>query len=149
MYKIKPNDKCYCNSDKKYKKCCMILDINKKNDEENKYINGQSTSSNKLKSLIEYYKKLFPKHKIIDITNYITIDNYKMYHIKNFNNKTIMLSEKTDINDIFFNEKTNQSNQNIILMYKGVYRAMNFTDILKYEDDIINVINSRDNQKNI
>ncbi len=149
MHKIKPNDKCYCNSDKKYKKCCMNNDFNLKKEDEIKYLNGQLESSNKIKFFMKYYKELFPKHKIIDITDNINLDNYKTYHIKNYINKTIMLAEKTEENKSFFQEKINEDNQDIIIMYKGVYRAMNAVDILKYKDDIVNIINSRDLGQNI
>jgi hypothetical protein len=149
MHRIKPNDKCHCNSDKKYKKCCMMIEFNKKCEEEDAYINGQNESSKKIKFFINYYKELFPKHKIIDITNNININNYKTYHIKNYNNKTIMLAEKTENNNSFFIEKANDNNNDIILMYKGVYRVLNAIDILKYEEDIKNIIETRDSGQNI
>lgn len=149
MNKIKPNDKCYCNSDKKYKKCCMINDFNTKNEEENKFLNGQSESSNKIQFFINYFKEMFPKHKIINITDNINLDNYKTYHIKNYNNKTIMLAEKTEKNTSFFMEKSSEENQDIIFMYKGVYRVINAVDVLKYEEDIQNIIESRDSGQNM
>ena len=68
MNKLNPNNKCHCNSDKKYKKCCMLKDFNLTHNEELIYLDGQTISSKKIKLCIEYYKRLFDMHKIIDIT---------------------------------------------------------------------------------
>ncbi len=149
MPKINPNDKCHCNSDKKYKKCCMIKDMNSKNDEELKYLNGQDNSSEKIKICMEHYKRLFDKHKIIDITDYINIDNYKIFQIKNYLNKTIMLATRTEKNNDLFIEKGNSDTFDLLIMYKGVYRIMNILDLYKYNDDIISVITKRDLGQNI
>ena len=90
--KLKPNEPCTCLSGKKYKKCCYITDYNINQEEELKYLYGQSISSDKMKFCINYYKKMFDKHKIIDITDNITLDNYKTYQLRNYTNKTIMLA---------------------------------------------------------
>ena len=143
MKKYKPNDMCLCNSGKKYKKCCFITDFYKKQEEDKKYINGQTEeSSNNIKFCIDYYKKMFTKHKIIDITNDINLNNYKSYHIKNYTNKTIMLAERTKINDNLFIVKSDPQNSdcNLIFMYKGTYRIFKISDILRYDEDIKNVV---------
>lgn len=145
MVKQNPNDKCHCNSDKKYKKCCMINDFKLKQNEELTYLNGQITSSEKVKFCINHYQPLFDKHKIIDITNNLNQDNYKTYHIKNYNNKTIMIAEKTEKNIDLFLEKSNLDSDDIIIMYRGAYKIFNLLDILKYDEDIVRIIEKRDN----
>ena len=148
MTKSKPNDPCPCSSGKKYKKCCFMQDLKIKQEEEQKYINGQTNpSSDKMIFCIDYYKKMFEKHKIIDITTDITLDNYKSYHIKNYTNKTIMLAERTANNNDFFLVKSDPNNPDcdLIFMYKGTYRIFQIRDILKYDEDIINVISKSDN----
>jgi hypothetical protein len=146
MVKTKPNEECPCGSNKKYKKCCYSKDYNIKQDEEQKYINGQSSSSNKMTFCINYYKKMFEKYKIIDITDDINLDNYKTYHIKNYYNKTIMLAERTSKNEDFFTVKSNgDDTTDLIFMYKGIYRVIPINNIFKYDDDITNIINTRDN----
>ena len=144
MPKTKPNDLCPCNSNKKYKKCCFLKDLNKKQEEEQKYLNGQEESSDKMNFCINYYKKIYEKHKIINITDDINLDNYKTYQIKNYNNKTIMLIERTTQNEELFEEKSNDDNADIMFMYKGVYRVFNAKNILKYDEDINNIITKRD-----
>ena len=150
-FKLKPNDQCSCLSGKKYKKCCFINEYNIKQEEELKYLNGQTQSSDKIKFCMNYYKKMFDKHKIIDITDNINLDNYKTYQLRNYTNKTIMLAEKTEKNNDFFIVKSNEINatSDIIFMYKGVYRIIPARDILKYDDDIINIITKRDLGENI
>ena len=83
MPKTGPNDKCPCNSDKKYKKCCYMKDEQKKQEQELKYIDGQTESSNKMKFCMNHYKNMFPKHKIINVTDDVNVDNYKTYLTKN------------------------------------------------------------------
>lgn len=144
MPKLNPNDKCHCNSDKKYKKCCMMKDMNAKNDEELKYLNGHDNSSEKIKFCMNHYKSIFDKHKIIDVTDYINLDNYKTFQIKNYQNKTLMLATRTEKNNELFLEKGDSDTYDFIIMYKGAYRIMNILNLFKYNDDIINVITKRD-----
>ena len=118
--------------------------VNKKQEEEQKYLNGQEESSDKMNFCINYYKKIYEKHKIINITDDINLDNYKTYQIKNYNNKTIMLIERTTQNEELFEEKSNDDNADIMFMYKGVYRVFNAKNILKYDEDINNIITKRD-----
>ena len=136
MPKLGPNEKCHCKSDKKYKKCCFLIDEKNKQNEILKYSNGQETSSNKMKFCINHYKELFNKHKIIDITNDVNPDNYKTYLTKNYYNKIIMLAEKTDSNQELFEEKSDTNLNDIIIMYKGGYRVISANSILRYDDDI-------------
>lgn len=143
MNKLGVNDQCHCGSNKKYKKCCMKTDINKKQDENLKYTDGQTEHSDKIKFCINFFSKLFENHKIINITDDITIDNYKTYLIKNFNTKTIMLIERTELTDELFREKSDSERNDIILMYKGGYKVFPVIDILKYEDDIKKFIESK------
>ncbi len=136
MNKIGVNDKCRCGSDKKYKKCCMKLDQDKIAKENLKYTEGQTEHSDKIKFCINFYSKLFENHKIINITNDVTTENYKTYLVKNLNTKTIMLVDRTERTDELFSEKSDTTRNDIILMYKGGYKVFPAIDILKYEDDI-------------
>ena len=143
MNKVKVNESCYCGSDKKYKKCCLKKDSELKYNENLKYTEGQTEHSDKIKFCINFYSKLFENHKIINITNDITTENYKTYLIKNLNTKTIMLVEQTETNEDLFSEKSDTARNDIILMYKGGYKVFPAIDILKYEDDIKKFIESK------
>ena len=147
MIKIKPNVNCPCLSGKKYKKCCQFNDYRLKQIEETNYIDGQLISSDKINFCINHYKTIFTEHKFIDITDNINIDNYKSYHIKNYTNKTIMIAEKTNKNNELFIQKSNSDANDIILMYKGTYRVFNANNIINYDHDIINVIETSDKKE--
>ena len=55
-----------------------------------------------------------------------------------------MLIERTTQNEELFEEKSNDDNADIMFMYKGVYRVFNAKNILKYDEDINNIITKRD-----
>jgi hypothetical protein len=121
---------------KKYKKCCMVNDNKKKLVDEQIYINGQDTSSDKMIEVLDYYKSLFPKYCLVDITSYLNKDNYKTFLIKNYSNKTIMFAEKTQVNEDFFNSKSKSEDVDIIIMFAGGYKVIDSENIGMYSDDI-------------
>jgi hypothetical protein len=140
MPKIGVNDQCSCGSQKKYKKCCMVNNLNKKQLDSEIYFTGQDTSSEKMLEVLDFYKSLFPKYCLIDITNNLNKDNYKTYLTKNYSNKTIMFAEKTQLNEEFFNSKSNSNSNDvdvdIIIMFAGGYKVIDSNNILMYNDDI-------------
>jgi hypothetical protein len=139
MPKVGVNDLCPCGSQKKYKKCCMKNDSNKKqlNHINNEiYMSGQETSTDKMLQVLDFYKKLFPKYSLIDITSYLNKDNYKTFLVKNYSNKTIMFAEKTDKNEEFFNSKSNSEDVDIIIMFGGGYKVIDSNNIGMYLDDV-------------
>jgi hypothetical protein len=141
MPKVGVNDLCPCGSQKKYKKCCMVNDSNKKFVNEQIYMTGQDTSSDKMIEVLDFYKSLFPKYSLIDITSYLNKDNYKTFLIKNYSNKTIMFAEKTQVNEDFFNSKSNSEDVDIIIMFAGGYKVIDSENIGMYLDDIKGWIN--------
>jgi hypothetical protein len=141
MVKLGVNDKCHCGSSKKYKKCCMAIDNQKNSDENDSYLVGQDVSSDKMYTILDHYKSLFPKLCLIDITNNLNKNNYKKYLVKNYSNKTMMFAEKTNLNIEFFSLKSNSDDNDIIIMYSGGYKVINSTKILLYDNDIKQWIN--------
>jgi len=136
MSKVGVNDLCPCGSQKKYKKCCMKNDSIKKQLSDEIYMSGQDTSTDKMIEVLDYYKSLFPKYSLIDITSYLNKDNYKTFLVKNYSNKTIMFAEKTDKNEEFFNSKSDSEDVDIIIMFAGGYKVIDSENILMYSDDI-------------
>ena len=136
MPKVGVNDHCPCGSHKKYKKCCMMKDVKNKQEESESYFTGQDISTDKMIGVLDYYKKLFPKYCLIDITDNLNKDNYKTYLVKNYSNKTIMFAEKTENNEEFFNSKSDSLDNDIIIMFAGGYKVINSVNIGMYLDDI-------------
>jgi len=136
MPKIGVNDLCPCGSQKKYKKCCMVNDQIKKQLSDEIYMSGQDTSTDKMYVVLDYYKSLFPKLSLIDITSYLNKDNYKTFLVKNYSNKIIMFAEKTEINKEFFNSKSDSEDNDIMIMYAGGYKVIDSNNIGMYLDDI-------------
>jgi hypothetical protein len=124
MPKLKPNDKCSCLSGLKYKKCCYI-----QNYEINKYITGQSESTEMIVNIIDYLQSKFKNHRFIDITSDLNEDTYKEYQVKNYNTNTVMVAEKNKNNNLVFLTRIDNDNSNIMLMHKGGYRTFNNNDI--------------------
>ena len=114
----------------------MVNDNKKKLVDEQIYINGQDTSSDKMIEVLDYYKSLFPKYCLVDITSYLNKDNYKTFLIKNYSNKTIMFAEKTQVNEDFFNSKSKSEDVDIIIMFAGGYKVIDSENIGMYSDDI-------------
>jgi hypothetical protein len=133
MNKIKPNDKCYCMSGLKYKKCCL----NKK--EVSKYETGQKDSSEKVKSCINFLQTKFPYNCFIDISDDLTDDNYKDYQLKNYNTTTIMIAEKKESNSIVFLTRVDNETSDIIVMHRGSFRTFCYNN-LEYIVDSLKAI---------
>jgi hypothetical protein len=133
MNKIKPNDKCPCLSGLKYKKCCI------NNKEVSKYDIGQSMSSEKVKSCIEFLQTKFPYNRFIDISDDLNDDNYKDYQLKNYNTTTIMIAEKKESNSLVFLTRVDNDISDIIVMHRGAFRTFCYKD-LEYVVDSIKAI---------
>jgi len=147
MTKTGRNDKCPCDSGKKYKACCLKNDDNKKREQDELYINGQENNSNKINFCLEHYKTIFDKHKIINITDLATEENIKHFYMKNLTTKTIMLLEKTDKNKEMFtgnSKDVNVDNFDLMVLYKGGYRELESLYLVRYDDSIIDFINNQD-----
>jgi len=136
MPKIGVNDLCPCGTQKKYKKCCMVNDQIKRQLSDEIYMSGQDTSTDKMYEVLDYYKSLFPKFSLIDITSYLNKDNYKTFLIKNYSNKIIMFAEKTETNMEFFNSKSDSQDNDIMIMFAGGYKVIDSNNIGMYLDDI-------------
>ena len=112
--KVKRNDKCICGSGKKFKVCCFKLIIPLD------YSENNPNSSQFIIKFIDYLKRRFKKHNIIDISHNLKPENYMKYLRNNFGIKTIMIAEKTKKNsNVFINKGS--LNGNVIVMFKGAY----------------------------
>jgi uncharacterized protein YecA (UPF0149 family) len=148
MIKVKRNEKCKCGSQNKYKNCCLIKDreINEKKREEKKQETLNYVSSNKINTIKEILEANFINNKVIDITNILTIHNYKELQIKNFNKNIIMIAEETNNNKEVFEKRRVDINDDILLLYNGNYRLFKSSMILSYIESLKSLINSNPSQ---
>lgn len=142
MNKLGRNDKCYCNSGKKYKSCCLNEDDNNKQKEINKLENGHEPNTDNMKIVHEFMSLKYNDHKVIDISDYINKQNYQLIQTKHMREKTILIVGKNIFNSELFQMKGIE-NTNVIIMYRGSYRAFNFNNLLQVENSIDTMMKSR------
>lgn len=127
MLKLGRNDKCNCGSGIKFKNCCNLIV------KENKFMQGQITSSDKISNIIKLLQQKFSNYIFIDITDNLNETNYREYQLKNYNTNIIMVAEKKVHNNLVFIEREESPRTDIIIMHKGAYRSFiyeNFDRIL-------------------
>jgi hypothetical protein len=128
--KIGRNDVCNCGSEKKYKKCCGAVM------RETKFTTGQSISSEKCKTILNYLneEEKYKQYRFIDITDDLTPANYREYQIKNYNNNIVMIAEKKENNIGVFLERDKDDlvTNDMILLHAGSYRIINSSNIERY-----------------
>jgi hypothetical protein len=135
----KPNAKCDCNSNLKYKHCCFKLTV-----DTNDY--SFETGSN-LSFIAEVIKSLVSKkvHTISNYSNYLTAETYKSIQIGNYSNKTIMLVQRSALNELVFLQRNANEDEDILLMYNGCYFFFDSGKIDNFLISISRFIKDRDN----
>jgi hypothetical protein len=144
MPKICRNDPCPCGSEKKYKNCCMEIDLMKKQ----KYEYGQQTHTERVTSIMEQLSEgiqqasfITTPKRIIDITEDLDENTYRDYQVKNYTNDTIMIAEKTPKSERVFLTRVDSATNDIILMYKGSYRTFEHSRFPLLLNNLLNYIN--------
>ena len=123
--KIGRNEKCPCNSGKKYKTCCLNKERLERMQEMEKYTEGHETSSDQVQECVDFLRGQFPDHKAIDISNYLDTDSYETFQLKNFRDRTFMVAERNENNTGVF-ETRGPEEVNMMIMYMGAYRCFEF-----------------------
>ena len=134
------NERCACNSGKKYKNCCLNKTNQNKSKETENYTKGQESYSENLRIFADYLEDEYKNHEVINISDYLNIDNYRDFQIKNYTNKLIMIAEKNNNNSSVF---ATRGCGDIIIMYKGSYRTFNQCDMMNVLDSIDKMIQIR------
>lgn len=142
--KIGRNDKCPCGSKKKYKICCIVKDENIKKQQQDQLDEGHIISSENIKDCQECLLELYPTHKIIDISNILTSQNYTIYQKRHYYNKIIMLAERNENNNEVFKSR-GPDNVNIMVLHQGSYRCFDFNDLDLALDEIVAMIDKKNN----
>ena len=141
MPKPQRNEKCHCNSNKKYKHCCLIKDTAEFEAQIEKYIQEQDGYSDNLRIFAEYLKEEYVNHKVINISSNLNADNYNLFQIKNYDKKTIMIAEKNEYNHEVF--ASHDISSDIIIMYRGSYRTFKNDGMMDVLDSIDEMIKTR------
>ena len=140
--KIGRNEKCPCNSGKKYKKCCIMKDIEEKQNKNRLFIDGHDTISSNLLSVIDYLHDIYRNHKIIDISNCMNIETYQDIQIKNYYLKTIMIAERNSTNNGVFATR-GPNDVDIMVLFHGAYQCFNYKNLVLAKDNVEKMINDR------
>lgn len=142
MNKLGRNDKCHCGSEKKYKNCCLNNDTNNKQKEVDKLENGHEPNTENMKIVHEFMSLKYDDHKVIDVSDYINTQNYKLFQTKHMREKTILIVGRNFLNGGLFQVKGIE-NTNVMIMYRGSYRAFNFDNLLQVENSIDTMMKAR------
>lgn len=128
MYKKKKlgrNDKCHCNSDKKYKVCCLKNDILKEGDERERFTKGHEYTSDNVREFNKYIKDEYGDFRVIDVSNYLDPHNYEQIQLRNYNKQTFIVAEKNEKNIGVFIPRAPEG-YNFMVLYNGAYRCFSF-----------------------
>jgi uncharacterized protein YecA (UPF0149 family) len=119
MNKVKPNDKCNCGSDKKYKKCCFLKDEVLRT-LENTYI-----ESDTMKESLEILKENFPELLFKNVTEKLNSKTYQLMLLQHMKDNTCLVSEKFKTNvGLFEDRDSNNNDYDLLIMYRGAYRIL-------------------------
>jgi len=142
------NEKCNCGSGKKYKVCCLLKEEEEKHQEYQKYYNGHEVSSTNVAESMVMFLEKYPKFNVIDITNYLTKENYKKFLLMNMKFNTIMFAERTATTEELFLAQTPldmpvDTPINMMIIYKGAYRIYHSSVLKNVENSLDEMILNR------
>lgn len=96
--KIKPNEKCFCGSQIKYKKCCRLKIINN-----NDFIKAENEYINALKTAANLYNKCYQaKLTLINPQEYLDKQNINRLFFEKLNTELLKQNNSELFNDISF-----------------------------------------------
>lgn len=122
--KIGRNERCPCGSNKKYKKCCIGKDIEKKDALRTRIIYGDEYASPEMENLADQLKERFPDHEVIDVSKVMDDDTYRPLQMQHYKKKTIMIALRNETNDTVFHSRC-PAEVNKMVLYRGAYQCLN------------------------
>lgn len=151
MTKLGRNDKCHCGSGKKYKKCCFLVDQEKKQESaknmDDLFKNGHKITE-EVKDMYEYFTTEYPDFKVIDVTNIVVgKGSYKKILTKHYHNNTIMLVARNEKNDRIFKDR-GSSWTNLMVMFKGAHQVFSEHSFKNMKPQLKTMIKRRMNNEN-
>lgn len=119
MVKVKPNDPCYCESGKKYKKCCFLEDEAKRV-EENVY-----QQSEMMVDSLSILQRNFPNITFKNVSDKLATGTYKSLQLQYIRKNVCMVAERTKKSEKLFSERDPEEEEyDLLLMYHGAYRIL-------------------------
>lgn len=119
MSKVKPNDKCHCGSNKKYKKCCFLSDQQERL-EENTYVETEA-----MQESIEILKSNFPVIEFKNVSDKLNSKSYISMQLQHMKDNVCLIAEKFKTNEKVFKDRDrNNEEYDLILMYHGAFRTL-------------------------
>ena len=128
--KMGRNDKCTCNSGKKYKNCCL-----------NRVPLKTTWVIDPLTQCFEYLMQAYPKMFLINISNQLRLDGNEQYIQKGREGRTIMIAEKNELNNWVF-EKKDYSDKDIMIVFNEKFYAYNKNDFDETKRSITELLSS-------
>lgn len=142
MKKIGRNEKCLCGSGKKFKICCLNNIEREKARQIDLYDNGCEIESEELKDVMELLKEEYADHKIINLSNVLIEDNYKIIQTRHYYANVIMIAKRNKENESVFLKRA-PGKQNIMVLYRGAYQCFDHEDILVAMEKVLEMIDKR------
>ena len=119
MSKLKPNDKCHCGSDKKYKKCCFLSDEQERL-EENTYVETEL-----MQESMEILKSHFPSIEFKNVSDKLNAKSYITMQVQHMKDNVCLVAEKFKTNEKVFKDRDRKNEEyDLILMYRGAFRTL-------------------------
>ena len=131
--KTRRNDPCLCKSGYKFKLCCGpgIAEFKRleKEKKEKLYVEGHDIQTYYIQTLHDWFKKQpeFDGINVIDITRILTPFNWRFAQMTHYNKDfgpTVMLAERTRLNDLVF-KKRSSIYKSLMIMFRGAYIPFN------------------------
>lgn len=140
--KIGRNDKCHCNSGKKYKKCCLQKDEDGRKEVLDLLEHGHEISSDKIQIVHDELSNRYPNHRVIDVTNILNKESYRDIQTFNYYRNTITLAERNEESEEVFSSR-GPENVNMMVLYKGAYQCFEDINFQPAIDKICKMIDTR------
>ncbi len=123
---VKPNEPCYCQSGKKYKKCCFQLDEAKRV-EETVYMESEMMAKS-----LALLQENFPDLKFKNVSDKLSHSTYRQLQLNHMSGHTCIVAEKTKWSDKVFSDRDKEKEDyDLLVMYNGAYRIMHGGDNIR------------------
>ena len=131
MTKTKPNEKCPCGSDVKYKKCCAVSDRMEKQDIELKFeenilsMESKEITHPSLQRISTYFLDRYNTMSI-DMSDEINTRTLNKLHGIYIGKNIFLLLNRNEANDSVFIKYGACNNDNIMVIYRKNFQCFNY-----------------------
>jgi hypothetical protein len=141
MVKFGVNDKCYCGSNTKYKKCCLKKEQTLEELEHALFMKGHPPSSEQTQEVMAKLLLEYKGYQVIDVSNILADDTYQKMQLMNFKHKTIMVAQKNNNNASVFDPRVGPIiDADIMVMFQGSFKCFKYCNFGMASHDIKGMI---------